>query len=230
MTELVTGTVSRRVLLAGASAAAVLALPGCASLGGFSLVDAVRRLLTLSTQNAFARLTQNDGFWNSAVARIGLPTLFGKRGTIIEGILGSTAFRDQLQKRLNNIAESGARAAAPVVAEAVRNIGIDNAVAIIKGEPTAATSFLRASMGPGIINAMIPAIGDAMRVANDPIIGQALSALTGVKLGDAAHALALEADNAIWYEIGASEADIRANPEKTNDALLIAALTGAKTL
>jgi len=45
-----------------------------------------------------------------------------------------------------------------------------------------------------------------------------------VNIADAAHALALEADNAIWYEIGASEAEIRRNPESTNDPLLIAAL------
>jgi len=63
-----------------------------------------------------------------------------------------------------------------------------------------------------------------MRVANDPILGQAISALSGVNIADAAHALALEADNAIWYEIGASEAEIRRNPESTNDPLLIAAL------
>jgi hypothetical protein len=124
----------------------------------------------------------------------------------------------------------GARRAAPVVAEAVRTIGVENAVAIIKGEPTAATSFLRGAMGPSLVNAMIPELGEALRVAEDPIVNQAISALAGVNIGDVAHALALGADNAIWYEIGAAEADIRANPEQTNDAVLIAALKGAKAL
>ncbi|MCB2079122.1 MAG: DUF4197 domain-containing protein [Novosphingobium sp.] len=223
MTELSSLGMDRRRLLASAAVASLLALPGCASIGSLSLVDAVRRLLELSTQRAFASLTAPDGFWNSAVARIDLPVLFGKRGGIIQGILSSDAFREKLQHRLNNFAERGARRAAPVVADAVRTIGIENAVAILRGGPTSATSFLRDGMGPGLVNAMIPELEDAMRIANDPILGQALALLAGVNIGDAAKALALDADNAIWYEIGAAEADIRKNPEQTNDPVLIAA-------
>jgi hypothetical protein len=44
--------------------ASLLLLPGCAGTGGgFSLVEAVRRLLLRSSENAFARLTAPDGFW-----------------------------------------------------------------------------------------------------------------------------------------------------------------------
>lgn len=217
--------ISRRAVLAGASATGVAALSGCAGgFGGYGLVDAVRDLLLLSSDRAIARLTAPDGFWNSQVARIDLPELFGRRGGVIAQILQSNLFRDQLQHRLNNFAEQGAYRAAPVITDAVRTIGIDNAVAIIRGEPTAATSYLRQAMGPALVNAMIPALGDAMRVAGDPLINQAISALSGVNVGDVAHALALKADSAMWYEIGASEAEIRAHPEQTNNARLIAAL------
>ena len=216
---------ARRNFLTGAAAISLLALPGCSTIGGFSYVEAVRRLLTLATQNAFARLTREDGFWNSAVARINLPTLFGSRGGIAQTILTSALFREKLQRRLNRFAEAGARRAAPVVADAVRTIGIENAVALLKGGPTAATTFLRDGMGPGVVNAMIPALDDVMRAADDPILGQALSVLAGVDISDAAHALAIEADNAIWYEIGAAEADIRKDPQSTNDPLLIGVLT-----
>lgn len=214
----------RRAFLAGVAAGGLLLLPGCASVANFSTVEVIRRLLEHATRNAFARLTAPDGFWNSAVARIDMPVLFGKRAGLIKGILSSDAFREKLQKQLNNIAEDGARKAAPVVAEAVRTIGIANAVDLLKGGPTAATSFLRAEMGTGLVNAMIPELDKAMRIVRDPILAQAIAALTGVNLGDAAHGLALDADNAIWFEIGAAEAQIRANPEATNDAVLIAGL------
>lgn len=215
----------RRGFIAGAATATgLLALPGCATLGDLSYVSAIRKLLTLSSQSAFSRLTAADGFWDSSVARINLPQLFGGRGSVVQGILRSDPFKNQLQKRLNNVAEDGARRAAPVVADTVRTIGIENAVAILRGGPTAATTFLRGEMGPALVNAMIPALGDAMRVADDPILSKAISALAGVNITDAAHALALEADNAIWYEIGASEAEIRENPDSTNDPVLIGAL------
>lgn len=221
---------ARRGFLAGAIAAGgLLALPGCATIAEYSYVDAVRRMLALSTQNAFSRLTAPDGFWDSAVARINLPVLFGKRGGIAQGILASDAFRERLQHQLNNIAEDGARKAAPVVADAVRTVGIANAVAILTGEPTAATTFLRGQMGPGLVNAMIPELEQAMRIARDPILSQAITALAGVNITDAAHALALEADNAIWYEIGAEEARIRENPQSTNDPLLIGALRAVRS-
>jgi hypothetical protein len=43
----------RQLLLAGVAGAA-LTLPGCQSMPGFSLTEAIRRLLTLASQNAFA--------------------------------------------------------------------------------------------------------------------------------------------------------------------------------
>lgn len=224
-------SVGRRALLGGGGLlAAALLLPGCATVGGqpvFSYEDAVRRLLEISTRNAFARLTAPDGFWDSTVARVNLPVLFGKRGSIMAGILKSPAFREQLQHRLNVIAEDGARAAAPLVADTVRTIGIQNAMALATGDATAATSFLRAQMGPALVNAMIPELDRLMRVVDDPVIGQALSLLAGVDVADAAHALALEADNAIWYEIGAEEAAIRKDPAKAGDPM-VARLLGVR--
>ena len=218
-------TLARRTFLAGTSATGLLALSGCAGgFGGYGLVDAVRDLLLLSSDRAIARLTAPDGFWNSQVARIDLPELFGNRGGVIAAILQSSTFRNQLQHRLNNFAEQGAYRAAPVITEAVRTIGIDNAVAIIRGQPTAATSYLRSAMGPALINSLIPALGDVMRVSGDPLLNQAISALAGVNVGDVAVALANKADSAMWYEIGAAEADIRGHPEQTNNARLIAAL------
>jgi hypothetical protein len=216
---------SRRSLLAaGGTLAAALALPGCATtsggLGAIAYDEVVRRLLEASTRNAFARLTAPEGFWDSAVARINLPVLFGKRGGVMAGILKSPAFREQLQHRLNIIAEDGARAAAPLVADTVRTIGVQNAYALVTGDATAATTFLRTQMGPQLVNAMIPELDRLMRVVGDPLVGQALSLLAGVDVADAAHALALEADNAIWYEIGAQEAEIRRDPAKAGDPLL----------
>jgi hypothetical protein len=224
----------RSILLGTAAAGILLALPGCAGTGGLggapSLVDVVRRLLEHATRHAFATLTAPDGFWNSAVSRIELPVLFGRPGSALQGVLASAAFRDQLQHKLNNVAEAGAKRAAPVVADAVRSMSVADAVSIIKGGPTSATSLLRQQMGAELVNAMIPALDDALRVANDPLIGQALKLLTGVDLNQVGHAVALNADSAIWYEIGNAETEVRRNPEKTNDPVLIAALKGASLL
>jgi hypothetical protein len=232
----------RGFLSAGATLAGMVLLSGCTTamgsgagtpgtaraMGGAgpASADVARRLLELSTRNAFTRLSAPDGFWNSAVARINMPVLFGRSPKGMPGVLKQPKFREQLQHRLNNIAEDGARAAAPQVAEAIRTLTFDNADALVNGPATSATSYLRAKVGPTLVNAMIPAMDSLLRSADDPIISQAVAALKNVNLADAAHALALGADNAIWFEIGGEEAAIRREPAKTGDTLMTRAFGG----
>ncbi|MFM5930053.1 MAG: DUF4197 domain-containing protein [Novosphingobium sp.] len=212
---------SRRTVLFGMAASSALAVSGCASLPAFSLTEAIRRLLTISSTNALARLMAPGGFWDNQLARLDLPAVFGNRGSVLQALLSTSAFRSRLQRELNHVAEDGARRAAPVVADAVRVVGIRNAIDLVRGGPSAATEFLRGELGGRLIEAMFPALADGLRVASDPIVGQAIAALTGVDLPGVARELSIQADNAIWGEMGREEAYIRANPESTNDPVLI---------
>ena len=222
MDSSVNGVMARRTFLAGAAAAGLLALPACQSLGGFSMVNAIRHLLTLSSQAAFAALTAPGGFWDSEVARFEAPEVFGSSGTgVLKNLLTSAAFKQNLQHQLNIVAEKGAARAAPVVYAAVSKISVPDALGLVRGGPTAATSFLRTEMGPALINAMIPELTDELRLSGDPVVGQAIRALSGVDIGEMAHAVANRADNSIWYQIGHEESAIRAHPETTKDPLLI---------
>jgi hypothetical protein len=213
---------SRRVFIAGALAAgAALALPGCATTGTYSLTEAIRRLLLLSTENAFARMTAPGGFWDQQVAQIGLDQFFGNRGNVLANILTSTLFKSRMEGVVAQMAVDASYRAAPVVADAVRTVGYANAVDLIRGGPTAASSFLRQEMGTALIDAMVPGVGEALRVAQDPLIGQLLAGLTGVDVGGMATTFAAEVDNVIWGEIGREEAAIRADPRATRDPVLI---------
>ncbi|HMT47576.1 MAG: hypothetical protein RL702_454 [Pseudomonadota bacterium] len=214
---------TRRALLAGSAATAVLLLPGCQTLERINLVEAIRRLLLLSATRAFAMLTAPGGFWDRSVTRLALPDLFDRRGAVLERILTSALVKERLQREFNHVAEDGARRAAPVVADAVQIIGVQNALAILRGGPSAATEMLRGQMGQRLVDVMVPALGDGLRVARDPVVAQALGALTGVDLAGVASRFAVDVDNAIWGEIGRQEGAIRADPASTNDPLLIAA-------
>lgn len=214
---------SRRSLLGGlAAGGALLALRGCQSLGGFGLVDAVQRLLYLSSERAFARMLQPGGFWDQQVASIGLNTMLGVRGDVLGRILTSGLFKSRLDRAFGDIAFEGAERAAPVVADAVRVIGFQNAIDLVRGGPTAASSYLRGEIGTRLIDAMVPELGAAMRVASDPLVGQALAALTGVDTAQVAARFAASIDDTIWREIGNDEAAIRADPASTRDPAIIA--------
>jgi hypothetical protein len=212
----------RRAFIAGSLATVTaLALPGCATTGPFSMTEAIRRLLVLSSERAFGRLTSPGGFWDQQVAQIGLNRFFGNRGSVLGNILTSTLFKNRLEDVVADVAVDASFRAAPIVADTVRTIGWANAVDLIRGGPTAASSFLRQEMGLRLVEVMVPEVGQALRVAQDPLVGQLIAGLTGVDLGGMATTFSREVDDAIWSEIGREEAAIRADPGSTRDPLLI---------
>lgn len=211
----------RRTVLAGMLASGALALPGCSSLGGFSLVDAIRQLLFLSSSRAFARLTADGGYWDDGVKELGLESFLGNRGGVLASILTSTVFKNRLDNAFADIAEEASDRAAPVVADAVRVIGVENAVALVRGGPTAATAFLRGEMGDALVETMVPEVGQALRIAQEPLVGQLLASLTGVDVSGVATSFSGTVNNVIWDEIGREEAAIRTDPQSTGDPLLI---------
>ena len=228
MTEFVASPTTRRRLLAGASGGAVLLLlPACASTGGgFSMVEAVRRMLLLATENAFARLTAPGGFWDEQVGRLGLGTMLGARGDVLSRILTSALVKDRLEERFATFAIDASFRAAPVVTDAIRVIGFENAIALVRGGPTAASGYLRQEVGTALIDAVVPELGEALRLSRDPLIGQALSALAGVDVAGVADRFGRQIDDAIWGEIAREEAAIRANPQATRDPVLIGVFGG----
>lgn len=215
-------TTRRQILLSGA-AFATLALPGCQSFPAFSLTEAIRRLLAVASQNAFALLLQPGGFYDSSIARISLPERFGgDRGSgILSVVLQSRTFRDRLQRQLNRAAEKGAERAAPLVAEAVRNLSIEDAAALVRGGPQAATAFLRGKMGTALLDSMLPGISDGLRLFDDQVISQAVRSVAGFDIAALASEITRKADDSIWAAIGLEESRIRADPRRTNDPLLI---------
>ena len=213
---------TRRTLLAGAAGGGVLLLlPACATTGGFSMVEAVRRMLLLATENAFARLTAPGGFWDEQVAQLGLDSVLGARGDVLSRILTSALVKDRLEERFATFAIDASFRAAPIVTEAIELVGFENALALVRGGPSAATGYLRGEIGTALLDAVVPELGEAIRVSRDPLIGQALAALTGVDVSGVADRFGRQIDDAIWGEIAREEAAIRADPEATRDPVLI---------
>lgn len=206
----------REILIGGVALAALLAMPNLAhaaprtdtTAAGASAMQ-VRGLLRSASHSAFADLSKPDGFWTSSVARIGLPVLFTRSTARGARSVPRPVPRDELQHRLNTIAEQVLPRVSAAVDQGIARLGTTRAMPALGSEPTAATTLLRRAMGPRLVNVMIPVLTRALRDRNDPVIRQAMLDLKGVGIGDVAHALANEADNAIWYAIGAGEAAAR---------------------
>ena len=222
---------TRRGLVAAGLALPLLALPGCAARLGdlVNLEPAIRRLLTLSSQRAFARLLTDEGFFRDDVARIQPPPQLG--GTTLTATLavalGTRAVQDRLLRVVNRAAEEGARRAAPVVYDSIRDMAITDAFSIARGGPTAATDYLARSMGERIFDAIFPAVGEALRLAENGVVQRALQFATGINFPGLQADVTRKTSAALYRAIGREEAAIRADPGSAGDPVL-AALFGRR--
>ena len=217
------GRLRRDILRSAFAATATAVLANCQTLPPFTLEEAVRRLLYRSTQRAFARLTAPDGYWNETIRAAGLSRVLGLRGEMVTQALTSPLFRDRLEDAFADIALDAADRSAPVVADAVRTLGIRNALAIVNGGPRAATGYLRSEMGSRLIESLFPEIGRVDAIVRDPLIGQFVEAMSGVDISEVITNFSSRIEEFIWQEIGREEAAIRANPVDTGDAAILAA-------
>jgi hypothetical protein len=214
---------SRRRLAIGALALPLLALPACTTVGDFAgpgLEDAVRRLLHVSSQRAFARLLTDEGFFADDLARVDLPRQLERSGAIAEALLRSHAVQRQLLSAMNRAASQAAEAAAPVIYAAIRDMRISDARGLGRGGATAATDYLQRTLGTAIVDAMFPGVGNALRLFDDGVIGQLARAATGIDFAGLQRHVAQEAAHGIYRAIGREEAAMRANPGSVQDPLI----------
>ena len=211
---------SRRSLLVAGCALPLLALPGCSTLGGFSFEDAIRRILTLSSQRAFARLLQDNGFFQDELARIPLPPQFSGATSVASALLRTQLVQDQLLRVMNRAAADAAEAAAPIVYDSIRSMSLTDAVSLVRGGPTAATDYLQRIMGNAIVDVMFPGVGNALRLFDDGIVNRVVQAATGIDFAGLQRHVTQAAATGIYRAIGREEAAIRANPRETGDPVI----------
>jgi hypothetical protein len=222
--------IGRRTLVATVALAPLLALPGCAGGQGFNLVEVIRRLLMLSSQRAFAALMQENGFFDSQVARISVPGRLGGATTsgILAALLQSDAFQSRLTRQVNRAAEKGAALAAPIVTDAIMSLSVDDALSVVRGGSSAATDKLSSALGTRLIEAMLPGIGDGLRLFDSTVVTQALKLATGIDFASLRDDVTRKASDGIYRAMANEEAAIRANPNATGDPLLMAVFGLAK--
>lgn len=223
--------VSRRTLIATAALVPVLALPGCAG-QGLSLVEAIRRLLSISSQRAFAALLRENGFFDDQIARISLPPRLGgdNASNIVSAVLRSGPVRDRMLRQVNRAAEKGAEIAAPMVADAIRSMSVEDAVSVVRGGGAAATALLERQMGSALISAMVPGIDNGLKLFDSQIVTEALRLATGIDFAGLRDDVTEKTSRAIYRAIAREEESIRANPQSANDTLIAAVFGIGKRL
>lgn len=217
------GHSDRRSLIA---TLALLPLAACATpMGRYTVEDAVRRLLQLSSERAFARLTEPGGFYDDQLTRITPPDLGGgKGGAVLSALLRTNAVRNQVARSLNDVAVDLADNATPIVMDAVQRMTLADAVSVLRGGPTAATDLLAGQARGSVVEALLPGASRALRSDMFEMLSVALSASGGKDYAAIADNVSGQIGDAIFRAIGREEAEIRRDPGATRDPILMALL------
>ena len=180
-------------------------------------------LLLLAAHRALTALMREGGFYDDAIARISLPRAFGgeRAGNVITAILLSQGVRDRLLHQANRAAEHGAELASPMIADVARTMPIGEALAVVRGSPSAATDLLKGRIGNSLIPTMLPGIDKGLRLFDSEIVTEALRLASGIDFAAFRDDVTAKAADSVFRAIAREEAAIRADPASTNDPLLI---------
>src|SRR5215831_7775500 len=132
------------------------------SLSNADIVAGLKEALTVGAQNSAAKLSATDGFFANAAIKVLMPPEAKK----VESTLRSVGMGNLVDKAIlsmNRAAEDASKSAAPIFVDAIKSMSINDALGILKGSDTAATSYLRGKTISPLTTAFHPVIDSALQ-------------------------------------------------------------------
>ncbi len=127
--------------------------------------QAIRQALSQSADTAINRLGRADGYWANPQARIPLPeSLWRVEKTLRH--YGLERYADDFVESLNRAAETAVPAAKPILLSAIRDMSLDDAVGIVRGDEDAATRYFRSHTDVALHERLKPIVAQATASAN----------------------------------------------------------------
>jgi hypothetical protein len=185
----------------------------------------LREALTVGTGAVIARLGRTDGYFADGKVRIPLPSPFSGIQRSLKRV-GLSAPLDDLQLRINRGAETAAPRAKDLFLSAIRSITIDDAVSILRGGDTAATSFLRQRTEPDLTRLFQPLLvqaldgSGAMASFESAVNRYGRGLVTGDLRGQLASFATEKALNGVFLYLADEEKAIRQDPVRRSSDIL----------
>src|ERR1700722_6199102 len=133
-----------------------------AQLGSGDIADGLKQALTIGAQKSADRLSAVDGFFKDAAVKILMPPEAQKVEKTLRG-MGMGQMVDNAILSMNRAAEDASKSAAPIFIDAVKNMSISDALNILRGSDTAATSYLKKSTTPQLTSSFRPVIDASLQ-------------------------------------------------------------------
>lgn len=196
------------------------------ALSNQDIVAGLKEALIQGAQSAINSLGREDGFLGNPAVKIPVPE---KLKTVEKGLhaIGQGQLADDFVKSMNRAAEQAVPQATELFVDAITNMSLEDATAILNGPDNAATAYLQKSSGARLRELMTPIVTEATdkvgvtkayknMLANTGILGQAIDTSSL----DLDNYVTEQATNGLFQLIAAEEKRIRENPiARTTDLL-----------
>lgn len=209
-------------------AAFVIAAPSCNTVKQLFSADdaggAIRELLSFGTQYGGDILSKKNAFTKENILQSILPGDAGKILSTLE-TLGLSKEVNRFSATITTVAEKSAEKSVSIFLLGIKNMRFKDAVGVVKNGGTAATDYLRTSIGDTLRKAITPAINSGLeeyKLASqwNQLVGPAKMFL-GDKLNlDLGNLLSGFIANMMFNKIAEKEMAIRSNAAERKTVLL----------
>ena len=184
----------------------VLASTQNGSSSGFNIASGLKQALELGVSNGVDLLSKDGGYFKDQAVRILLP--------------------EELQKVINEAAESAVSQAKPIFLSAIQNMTFSDAMNILKGDNTAATTYLKNSTSTALEAAFAPKVQESLaKVGADKVWTDLINKYNQIPLvkpveADLTKYVTQQAINGLFVKVGDKEKEIRTNVAARTTPLL----------
>ena len=218
-----------------------LLLPGCTSQqinqtlqtvlnGGLTpteIGNGLKEALRIGAREGAEELSQPGGYFDDLTYRILLPEEVRQVTDRLQNVPGFSNIEEVILKKINQGAEDAASKAAPIFVDAIRQMTIQDAVGILKGDNNAATQYLERTTSDALTAEFAPVINtsldkyDANKVWLDAATAYNNFPLTRQKVDtDLGAYVTQQALNGLFKKVALKELDIRQHVSARTTELL----------
>ena len=199
---------------------------GGSGLSNEEIIAGLKEALSVGAQNSSSKLSSVDGFFANAAIKVLMPAEAKKVETTLRNA-GMGQMVDDAILSMNRAAEEASKSAAPIFIDAIKQINFQDALGILRGTDTAATSYLRGKTMSPLTSAFQPVIDDALQKTGATkywkTVFETYNKLptTFKKINtDLSGYVTEKALTGLFYQVAVEEQQIRKNPAaRVNDVL-----------
>jgi len=190
------------------------------------MVSGLKEALSVGVRRAMDILGKQGGFLNDAAVRIPVPESMRKVESGLRSV-GQEKLADDFVTTLNQAAEQAVPKGVAIFSDAIGNMSLDDAKAILDGPDDAATKYFQKNTSGPLTDAMLPIVRDAtnkvgVTATYKSVMDKAgvLTSLLGQKDPDLDGYVTGKALDGLFLKLAAEEKRIRENPVARSTELL----------